>query len=267
MQGAQPAIEVKANASLLQGPQGRLDEARRQAITSDEGPTGSGTLKESLTHHGREQPGIRLLRPAIEGGNDQRLPETPPKRATSGQQGCNRRALAGPEQGERFKIVQGMAARHPPRRTEDPPGQRAAVRRQSPVLAGFEVEKGKAGLAGPDQAVARPGFAQIGEGGMVRRQQQVVAVVDGQLQARLIEGTAAPAGPSRRFVKADAVAGRTQAQSSGKAGKAGADDVNLGHAGVNGLKRARDARKSRAFRRESGRPARFAAAIQHLPGG
>jgi S-adenosylmethionine synthetase len=74
--------------------------------------------------------------------------------------------------------------------------------------------------------VARPDRIEIGQRGMVARQQQVVAVVDRHADGEVVIGAAAPAGLAGRLINVDAYAALDQLHGSGKAGKPSADDMD-----------------------------------------
>ena len=101
---------------------------------------------------------------------------------------------------------------------------------EQPALAGRDVDKGKLRALRPDQArlgADRPGVSQRVA---VARQQQMVAVVDGEIGRSVEIGTAAAAGLLRRLVDMHLQAGIAQPHGRGKAGNPGADDVDgLGH--------------------------------------
>ena len=61
---------------------------------------------------------------------------------------------------------------------------------------------------------------------MIARQQQMIAVVDGEIGRGVEIGAAAAAGLLRRLVDVHLAAGIAQPHGRGKAGNSGADDVD-----------------------------------------
>ena len=81
------------------------------------------------------------------------------------------------------------------------------VRPHRPALIGGEVEEGEDRFSRPAQRRAAA-EVQVGHGGAVARQQQVVAVVDRQVEFAVVIGTAAAAGDGGGFVDRDGQATR-----------------------------------------------------------
>ena len=86
--------------------------------------------------------------------------------------------------------------------------------------------KANSAASGPASRSRRADRREIGERGVIARQQQVIAVVDHHAELRIVIGAAAPARLSRRLVHDDALAPLAQPNRGGEAGESGADDVD-----------------------------------------
>ncbi len=81
-----------------------------------------------------------------------------------------------------------------------------------------------------DQLIGTADIVQKVHGGVIAGQQQMIAVVDGHADRRIVVGTAAAPGERRGLVHDHTIAARGQFERGRKAGKTGADDVDrTGH--------------------------------------
>ena len=88
---------------------------------------------------------------------------------------------------------------------------------RSPV---FRSMKANSAASGPTSRSAAPIVPQIAERRVIAREQQVIAVVDHDVELRIVVGAAAPARLPCRLVHDDALAAFREADRGGKAGRA-----------------------------------------------
>ena len=95
-----------------------------------------------------------------------------------------------------------------------------------PALPGREIDKRELRTLGPDKPCLGADRSCIGQRVAVARQQQVVAVVDGQVGRRIEIGTATATRLLRRLVDMDAPIRVRQPHGCREPGNSGADDMN-----------------------------------------
>jgi acyl carrier protein len=103
------------------------------------------------------------------------------------------------EETEERQVITRARARDAAAPCEDPPPDGAVIGANGPALAGAEVDEWKMCIAGPDQSVARTDQVEKAEGGVVPRQDEVVAVVEGHVEQRVDVGAAAAPRLGRRL--------------------------------------------------------------------
>src|SRR6185312_7703960 len=109
---------------------------------------------------------------------------------------------------------------------EHPERQSGIAEIEQPALAGRDIDKRKLRDLRSDQPGLGADRPCIGHRMMVARQQEMVAVVDGEVGRRVEIGTATAARGLRGFVKAHEPTGIGEPHGGGKAGDSGADNVN-----------------------------------------
>ena len=233
---AQATPEPDLAAAGREVAQGRVDEGVGQTLHRHQRPAGLSAGSQGLAQDPRGEPDIAVPRFGVEGGEQHRMPEPPVEIAVAGHVGADRTAaslrLAGgrPQDPERGEIVPGPAPGDAPRRAHHPPGQPPGIGAQAPALAGREVCEVEGGLVGTGERVGRraDGLEEAQRVG-IAGEQQVVAVVEGQAQGRVVVGAAAPARLLGGLVQNHPGPGLGQGDGRGQAGQAGTDDVDDTH--------------------------------------
>ena len=90
----------------------------------------------------------------------------------------------------------------------------------------FRSMKANSALSGPISRSAAPIDRQIAERRVIAREQQMIAIVDGDAELRVLVGAAAPARLPGLLVHDHALAAFGEANRGGKAGKPGTDDMD-----------------------------------------
>ena len=93
------------------------------------------------------------------------------------------------------------------------------------TLAIAHIDEIEGALLRPDQRVGRADARRVIARGGVARKQQMIAVVDDEIERRVIIGATAPARHARGLVKHDPPARLRELNRAGKSGEPGADDM------------------------------------------
>ena len=133
---------------------------------------------------------------------------------------------ACPDQRHQREIIAQAGIGHAARLVEHPERQPAVAEIELPALAGGEVDERKLRALRPDQPGLGADRSRIGQRVAVARQQQMIAVVDGEVGRGVEIGAAAAAGLLRRLVDMHLVIRVGQPDGGGEAGNSGADDVD-----------------------------------------
>ena len=105
-----------------------------------------------------------------------------------------------PDQRHQCEIIEQAGVGHAARLVEHPERQPAVAEIELPALPGREVDERKLRALRPDQPGLGADRSRIGERVAVAREQQMIAVVDGQIGGGVEIGPAAAAGLLRRLV-------------------------------------------------------------------
>src|SRR5262249_18491524 len=124
------------------------------------------------------------------------------------------------------EIVSRLGSGDAPLWVEYPPWQPPIAEMQGPAFAGREIDEGELRRVGADEPPAPPDPAQVIERGMVAREHQVIAVVDGQAERSVVIGATPPPRLVRGFMDDDAPAGGRKPHGGGEAGEPGADHMD-----------------------------------------
>ena len=144
-----------------------------------------------------------LGRRGVERGEQQRPDQAVVQRAFAGDQLADRRIARRPQQAAERQVIARRRSRHATGGIEDPPRDAAVADPQRPARAAREIDEGKIRVRRTDQLVARADDAQKVERRVVRRQQQVIAVVDLHVEGGIVVRAAAPARLPGRLVHDD----------------------------------------------------------------
>jgi len=123
-------------------------------------------------------------------------------------------------------LVAGAGSGHAAALIENPPRQRTCVDAQRPSLAAGEVHEREFGR----RRTGKPPFGadgrEIGERGVIGREQEVIAVIDHHVEGGIVVGAATPSGLAGSLVHGDVRPARRKPHRGGKPGQPGSDDVN-----------------------------------------
>ena len=184
--------------------QGRVDESGRQAGARDEGMAGLSAGRQRLAQELRGEPCRGFVRFGVKGGEQDRAPQALVERAGAIHGLAEARGRAGAQDAEGGEVFAHSRARHAAARVEDPPGDAALAQAKGPALARGEIGERESGLARlPRQSVAGADAGEVIERRPIAGQEEVVAVVDDEVERRVVIGPAAPAGGARRLVHDD----------------------------------------------------------------
>src|SRR5690606_16584740 len=127
------------------------------------------------------------------------------------------------------EIVGKGGAGHAAAAIEHPERHGPAIEVDGPALARVDLEEVEARGRGASQPVGRLDDVEIAQGRAVAREQQMVAVVDGTVEARIVEGAGAAASLRGLLVDDHLGAALGERDGGGKAGEPGSDDVDTRH--------------------------------------
>ncbi|MET3364226.1 hypothetical protein ABIF60_005621 [Bradyrhizobium japonicum] len=128
--------------------------------------------------------------------------------------------------GASFRIIGEAGVGHAAAFVEHPGRQPAGAEIDLPALPGLDVDEGKLRTVRADEAGLAADRTRIGARMAVARQQQMIAVVDGEIGGAVEIGTATAAGLLRRLVHSDLEAGIGDPHGGGEAGNSGTDDMS-----------------------------------------
>ena len=208
----------------------RLDEGGGEPVARDQRPIAAAPRRQGLADDGGGERGGTLARLGVERRKEKRPSQTLVERPAASEDFADRLLPPRAKEREQRQIVERARAGHATRADEYPPRKPAAVRAEGPPLAGREVEEGKGRLFRPDQSVAGADRLEIGKHRPVAGEDEMIAVVDDEIERRIVIGAAAPAGLARRLIERDASARCGEPHGGGEAGETGTDDVSgAGH--------------------------------------
>jgi hypothetical protein len=172
------------------------------------------------------RPGGPLGRIDVQRRQQQRLHQPLVQRSLTGNRIADQFARRCPYQRHQCEIIEQAGVRHPAGLIEHPKRQPAFPEIELPALPGAEVDEGKLGALRPDQPRLGADRSRISERVAVAREQQVIAVVDGQVGGGVEIGPAAAAGLLRGLVDMHRKIRVRQPNGGREARNSSADDVN-----------------------------------------
>ena len=233
-------IEAHGCAALAQQLHRGFDQHVAQALARDQRPAGAPAREQRLADDRAGKAGGAERRIDVQRREQQRLHQALIERAIAFDLVADELVVAGPEQRHHRGVVGRLRVRHALAVLEDPERNAAVVHLQQPALVGLEIDERELGMLRSLEAGLGADRACIVEHARVARQHEVIAVVDDEVGRSIVERAAAPAGLRRRLVQVDAEAGIRQPDRRGKAGHAGADDMDVGFHQMNAYRRRMD---------------------------
>src|SRR5262249_33795405 len=133
---------------------------------------------------------------------------------------------SGIQKSQECEIIESARARNAPGWRKDPPWQPAVVEPQLPALPSRQIGKGERAFLRAYQLLFGADRLEKGDGGMIARKKQMMAIVDAEPWGWLEVGAAAATRVASQFVHDDTETGRRKSDSSRQAGETGPDDMN-----------------------------------------
>ncbi|MGY4336233.1 hypothetical protein ACVWW3_001139 [Bradyrhizobium sp. LM2.9] len=225
-EGTQFVAELNGVPALGQEFHGGLDQNVTESVARDQGAAGLPAGEQRLAHDRAGKPRRAFGRIDVERCEQQRLHQALIEHALAGNGFADQRLFRRPDQRRQLQIIGEPGVGNAATLVEHPGRQPTVAEIDLPALPGRDIDEGKLRALRSDQARLGADRSRIGARMAVARQQQMIAIVDGEIGGAVEIRTAAAAGVVRRLVHGDLEAGIGEPHGSGKAGNSGADDMS-----------------------------------------
>ena len=204
IEGAQPVPERDLHVVLAEKAQRRLDEDLPESVAGDQRSASLPSRHQCFAHDGAGEARAPLLRLDVERREPERPRETLVERAGAFHGFAHGFFAGGVQQPCKRKVIARGRARHAPVAIKNPPWHTPTVDAQRPALAACKIDEGKLGRRRTVKPARGADRLEIGQRGMIAREQKVIAVVDHHIKQRVMVGPAAPSSRPGSLVHDDA---------------------------------------------------------------
>jgi hypothetical protein len=223
---AQFMPELDAGALVPQQPDRGFDQNRAQSVARDQRAAGVSPRQQRFPHHGAGEPRRPLGRIDVERRQQQRLHQPLVERALARDGVADPFALSCPNQRHQCEIIGQPGVGYAASLIEHPQRQPAVAKVDLPALPCRQIDEWKLRALRTDQSRLGADRSGVGDRVMVARQQEMVAVVDGEVGRRIEIGPATAAGLLRGLVDMHLEIRIGQPNGGREARNSSADDVN-----------------------------------------